>query len=100
MSGSDQAAAKPCLRVRSRASSGHRASLEMSGTITLRLVYAAAPQDALSGPICQGVIAALNVAGTFSPAHGVDNLPLIKQNNEVNGGGRAWVAVTTSVRQS
>jgi hypothetical protein len=64
MSGSDQAAENPWLRVKSRASSGHRGSLEIFGTITLCLVNAAAPQEALSGPIRHGVIAALNVAGT------------------------------------
>jgi hypothetical protein len=36
----------------------------MLGTITLCFVNAAAPQEALSGPILQGVMAALNVSGT------------------------------------
>src|ERR1700704_255111 len=86
MSGSDQAAENPWLRVKSRASSGHRGSLEIFGTITLCLVNAAAPQEALSGPIRQGVIAALNVAGTCGPAHGTSHSPLIKQTIDVTGG--------------
>src|SRR5260370_35764109 len=69
MSGSDQAAEKPWPKVKSRASSGHRGSLEISGTITLCLVKAAAPQEALSGPIRQVVMAALNVAGAQGPTN-------------------------------
>src|SRR5258708_23963369 len=78
MSGSDQAATKPWLRVKSRASSGHRGSLEIFGTITRCLVNAAAPQEALSGPIRHGVMAALNVAGTCGPAHGPSHSPVSK----------------------
>src|SRR5258706_11883597 len=87
MSGSDQAAENPWLRAKSRASSGHRGSLEIFGTITLCLVNAAAPQEALSGPILQGVMAALNVAGTGGAAHGDSHSPSIKQNNYVKSGG-------------
>jgi hypothetical protein len=57
MSGSDQAAENPWPRVKSRASSGHRGSSQIFGTITLCLVNAAAPHEALSGPIRQGVMA-------------------------------------------
>lgn len=100
MSGSDQAAAKPCLRVKSRASSGHRGSLEISGTITVCLVNAAAPQEALSGPIRQGVMAALNVVGTRGPAHGDSHSPFIKQTIEVTGGACASMAAHKSFRTS
>src|SRR5258706_12252084 len=86
ISGSDQAAENPWLRVKSRASSGHRGSFEIFGTITLCLVNAAAPQEALSGPIRQGVMAALNAAGTCGPAHGVSDSPSIKQTIELTGG--------------
>src|SRR5260221_2972302 len=86
MSGSDQAATKPWLRVKSRASSGHRGSLEIFGTITRCLVNAAAPQEALSGPIRHGVMAALNVAGAGGPATLTRPPPVRKENHEVNRG--------------
>src|ERR1700719_3669667 len=85
MSGSDQAAENPCLRLKSRASSGQCGSLEMFGTITLCFVNAAAPQEPLSGPHPQGVMAALNVAGTGGPAHGDSHSPSIRQTMDVTG---------------
>src|SRR5207248_7128537 len=86
ISGSDQAAETPWLRAKSRASSGHLGSLEIFGTITLCLVNAAAPQGALSGPIGQGVMAALKAAGTCGPAHGDSHSPFIRQTIAVTGG--------------
>src|SRR3984893_18102780 len=100
MSGSDQAAMKQWLRVKSRASSGHRGSLEIFGTITRCLVNAAAPQEALSGPIRQGVMAALNVAGTCGPAHGTSHSPFSKQTIEVTGEPCASMTAHKSFRTS
>src|SRR4029077_12555693 len=91
MSGSDQVAENPWLRVKSRASSGHRGSVEIFGTITLCLVNAAAPQAAPPGPIRQGVMAALNAAGMWGPAHGDSHSPFIKQTIEATGG--AWASM-------
>src|SRR5258708_39796071 len=95
MSGSDQAAENPWLRAKSRASSGHRGSFEIFGTITLCLVNAAAPQEALSGPIRQGVMAALNVAGERGAAHGGNHTPVFKQNIKVKRGGGTTMRETT-----
>jgi hypothetical protein len=64
MSGSDQAAQTPLLKARFRASSGHRGSFETSGIITRCFVKAAVPHEPVLGPIFQGVMAALKVAGT------------------------------------
>src|SRR5260370_3613688 len=100
MSGSDQAATKPWLRVKSRASSGHRGSLEIFGTITRCLVNAAAPQEALSGPIRHGVMAALNVAGTCGPAHGPNHSPFSKQTNEINRGPCASMSAHATLETS
>src|SRR5258708_8575685 len=86
MSGSDQAAENPWLRAKSRASSGHRGSFEIFGTITLCLVNAAAPQEALSGPIRQGVMAALNAAGTCRPAHRDSAPPSLQQTIQGTAG--------------
>src|SRR5258706_10442569 len=89
MSGSDQAAENPWLRVKSRASSGRRGSLEIFGTITLCLVNAAAPQEALSGPILQGGMAALNVAGAAGAAPRAPPTPSPAQTNQLTTRGRA-----------
>jgi len=72
----------------------------MSGTITLCFVNAAAPQEALSGPIRQGVMAALNVAGTCGPAHGTSHSPFSKQTIEVTGEPCASMAAHKSFKTS
>src|SRR5258707_5179565 len=100
MSGSDQAAMKPWLRVKSRASSGHRGSLEIFGTITRCLVNAAAPQEALSGPIRQGVMAALNVAGRRGPKHSYPPSPLLKPTNHNNGRAVAFMKDTQEANEA
>src|SRR5258708_27105558 len=88
MSGSDQAARTPLIRAKSRASSGHRGSLETSGIITRCFVNAAVPQEPLLGPIGQGEMAALKAAGTPGPAPGNNCFPSlsIKQTIEIAGG--------------
>src|SRR5258708_27399915 len=63
MRGSDKAGQNPWFRAKSRASTGHRGSLEISGMITRCFVNAAVPQEPLLGPIGQGVMAAVNAAG-------------------------------------
>src|SRR5258708_5015777 len=88
MSGSDQAARNPLIRAKSRASSGHRGSLETSGIITRCFVNAAVPQEPLLGPIGQGEMAALKAAGTPGPAPRNNFFPSvsIKQTIELAGG--------------
>src|SRR5258708_34615138 len=75
MSGSDQAARNPLIRAKSRASSGHRGSLETSGIITRCFVNAAVPQEPLLGPLAQGDMAALKAAGTQTPGPGTTSFP-------------------------
>src|SRR5579859_7538883 len=84
-SGSDHAAPNPWPWAKSRASSGHRGSLEVSGMITRCFVNAAAPHGPLLGPIVQDLIAALIVAGTRGPANGDSRSPSFKQISEVTG---------------
>src|SRR2546430_17737581 len=92
MSGSDQAAQNPLVRARSRASSGHRGSLEISGMTTRCFVNAAVPQEPLLGPIGQGVMAVVNAAGTGGAAPGQSCLPASspqQTNLKTAGGGGA-----------
>src|SRR5258708_36116805 len=74
MSGSDQAAQNPWFRAKSRALSGHRGSLEISGIITRWFVNAAVPQEPLLGPIGQGVMAAGRAAGICGTSPGETSL--------------------------
>jgi len=87
------AAQTPWFRAKSRASSGHRGSLEISGIITRCFVKAAVPQEPLLGPIGQGVMVALNAAGTRGPALGISCFlsGSIKQTIEVTG--EAWASM-------
>src|SRR5260370_22515839 len=100
MSGSDQAAQNPWTRANSRASSGHRASLEISGITTRCFVNAAVPQEPLLGPIRQGVIAAVNAAGTPGPAPGHRSFPsaFTNQNIEAAGGAGGALAAHQTFR--
>src|SRR6266403_1352206 len=102
MSGSDQDAQNPWFRAKSRASSGHRGSLEISGMITRCFVNAAVPQKPLLGPIGQGVMAVVNAAGTWGPAPGNSCFPStsIKQTIEVAAGAWASMAAHKSLRTS
>src|SRR2546422_11484964 len=89
MSGSDQAAQNPWVRAKSRASSGHRGSLEISGMTTRCFVNAAVPQEPLLGPIGQGVMAVVNAAGKWGAGPGKSCLPAssIKKTIETAAGG-------------
>src|SRR5258708_30089169 len=92
MSGSDQAAQNPWIRAKSRASSGHRGSLEMSAIITRCFVNAAVPQEPLSGPIGQGVIAAVNAAGTPGPRPGTKRFPSRALQQTIGIARGAWAS--------
>src|SRR5258706_13121572 len=92
MSGSDQAAQNPWFRAKSRALSGHRGSLEISGIITRCFVNAAVPQEPLLGPIGQGVMAAVSAAGIWGPAPGNSSLPFGFLKQTLEGTGCAWAA--------
>src|SRR5258707_11097185 len=102
MSGSDQAAQNPWFRAKSRALSGHRGSLEISGIITRCFVNAAVPQEPLLGPIGQGVMAAVSAAGIIRPGPGDTSLPSRpnKQTTETNGGARAFMGAHKTVLKS
>jgi hypothetical protein len=65
----------------------------MSAIITRCFVKAAVPQEPLLGPIGQGVMAAVNLAGTLGPALGNSCLPSgsIKQTIEAARG--AWASM-------
>src|SRR2546427_6726864 len=100
MSGSDQAAQNPWVRAKSRASSGHRGSLEISGMTTRCFVNAAVPQEPLLGPIGQGVMAVVNAAGREVAAPGDSRLPasFLEQTNETTAGASASYTVPTCLR--
>src|SRR5258708_13779496 len=100
MSGSDQGAQNPWFRAKSRALSGHRGSLEISGIITRCFVNAAVPQEPLLGPIGQGVMAAVSAAGIRGPPPRTTSFPspFIKQNIEVTGGAVASIDANKSFK--
>src|SRR5260221_13632106 len=101
MSGSDQAAQNPWFKAKSRASSGHRGSFEISGIITRCFVNAAVPQEPLLGPIGQGVMAAVSAAGRLGATPGTSPFPsgFIKQNLELKGGAGAFMEANKSFKR-
>src|SRR6266702_3515724 len=71
---SDQAARSPCARATSRDCVGgapaHRGSLATSEMMTRSLRKAAVPQEPMSGPTVNGVMARVQAPGTRAPAAG------------------------------